>query len=1240
MKFNALLRRIQEEAAASEPYHYHPLAKIQADSQLKQNLIDHLYVFENLPLTEQIEGYGVEKNQSDQFPLKLTNTELFDQTNYDLNIVLSGTDRLEIKFKYNGYVYPSDYIERIAGHFLLAFRQVIENEELEIGTLTLISEEEKNRLLYEFNNTASGYPSDKTIHELFEEQAAQRPDGIAIVGPSLAALPLREIHEPPTQVTYRELNERSNGFAHWLKLEGVEPDTIVGILVERSLEMIIGILGILKAGGAYLPIPTDYPWERINYILADSGAKIIVTTEYPANKVSAANCQLLLINSQPEEPVANLSEGLRFPPAAGNLHPQLAYIIYTSGTSGKPKGMLIEHRNVVRLMTNDRFLFDFNHRDVWTMFHSYCFDFSVWEMYGALLYGGRLIMVPGTMSKDIIAYRELLIKQQVTILNQTPSAFYHLAEIETFQYRKSLNIRVVIFGGEALNPVKLKKWKDKYPETKLVNMYGITETTVHVTYKEIGDKEIEFNISNIGKPIPTLNVYAVDTNQFLLPIGTSGELWVGGDGVGRGYLNRPELTAEKFFSSPYRDGERIYRSGDLVRWQLDEGDGEMVYMGRIDRQEKIRGFRVEPEEIETQLLKHESINEAVVIAGNEENGLRYLCAYMVPDTDRAVVNRKIPTPADWREFLSRALPEYMIPSYFIPIDKVPLTPNGKLDRRALPAPEPQAKKRIAPRNELERQLLEIWSEVLKVEKEKISIDSNFFDLGGHSLNATIVITKLHKAFNAKVPLVELFKTPTIQELAKYIKGLSSAEDRFSHIRPVEKKEYYPMSSGQRRMFTVQQMHRENVFANSTIAFKLEGAVDRQKFEEAFHKLIQRHESLKTSFFITGQEYRQKVHVDVPFKLEYTEVQHLKFPWEEASKIMGKFVRPFTLELTPLFRVGLVKVEKERFVLMIDMHHIITDGTSMKVFLGDLMALYDGQTLPPLPVQYKEFAHWQDQFIESGGMDLQKTYWLKVFEKAPPELNLSTDFPRPDRLTAAGGFLTFRIDEEDINAIRTMASQQDVTAFMILLAAFNVLLAKDSGEEDIVVGSPVASRRHEDSLKIIGIFSNFLALRNFPNKEKTFGEFLQEVKENTLAAFENQDYPFEELAKDEAVNPNRNPGRTPLFDVVFAFQNLRIPKVEIAGIQLKPFESKSKTARYDLEFQCFETENSLEFTVSYRVSLFREETVKRLIDSFKTILKQIPGSTDIKLAEIEIMTADEKNQVTLDFNIEKEREYDF
>ena len=681
---------------------------------------------------------------------------------YDLNLSLRrDADGLAGTIVYNADIYDGPTVGQMMRHFAALLEVMAVEPEQRIDEVKLLSEEEERRQLVAWNSTEASYPAEKTIHQLFEEQVKRTPNNTAVVFGE-------------TRLTYRELDERANQLAHHLRGQGVAPDTLVALCLNKSAEMIVALLAVLKVGGAYLPLDPAYPEERLSFMFEDSGASHLITTQSLKHSIPVEVASLTLLDAERE----SLSAQPTTPPGQNTAPHNLAYVIYTSGSTGKPKGVLIEHRNVVRLMINDRLQFSFTAGDVWTMFHSYCFDFSVWEMYGALLYGGKLVVVPEAVMRDPSLFLDLLAEHQVTVLNQTPSAFDNLVK-QTLDRRPGLALRYVIFGGEALHPVQLREWKRAYPAARLINMYGITETTVHVTFKEITDREIEENVSNVGRPIPTTTTYIMDSRLRLLPVGVPGEVCVGGGGVSRGYLGRDELTRQKFVPNPYKAEERLYRSGDLAKLLPS---GEMTYLGRIDDQVQIRGFRVELGEIRSQLLKHPLVAEAEVIARKLQTEALELVAYVVPTAEVSVTGL--------RSHLAQTLPYYMVPAAFVLLKALPLTSNGKVDRRALPAPDearPELEQQyVAPRTAVEEVVAGIWGEVLKV--EQAGVHDNFFELGGHSLLATQVISRVRQALRVELPLRSFFEGPTIARLSESIeqaKG-NGAELQSPAIIPVSR----------------------------------------------------------------------------------------------------------------------------------------------------------------------------------------------------------------------------------------------------------------------------------------------------------------------------------------------------------------------------------------------------------------------------------------------------------------------
>ncbi|HLP57405.1 MAG TPA: amino acid adenylation domain-containing protein, partial [Candidatus Deferrimicrobium sp.] len=744
-------------------------------------------------------------------------------------------NRVVFTVEYCTALFKEETIKRFITYFNKLLLSIIAEPDQKIGVINMLPEEEIKRILYDFNDTESEYPAHKTIQELFTGQVEKVPDSIALVGAAL-----RDQRVCPNCLTYRELNEQSNRLAGLLIEKGVLPENIVGIKIERSLEMIIGILGILKSGGAYLPIALDFPRERIEYMLNDSGAKLLVTTD---NNKEGEKVHLEEISKPPK----NSSYLLTFLPSYLHNSSSLAYIIYTSGSTGKPKGVMVEHRNVTRVVRNTNYI-ELNTVDRILQLSNYAFDGSIFDIFGALLNGASLVMI---RQGDVLAVNRLskiIENQGITVFFITTALFNTLVDLKIECFRR---IRKVLFGGERISVEHSRKALDYLGKGRIIHVYGPTETTVYASYYFIDAITGDSITIPIGKPIANTTIYILDKNRKPVPIGVPGEIYIGGAGVSRGYLNNPELTAEKIRRDDISD--RFYKTGDLARWLAD---GNIEFSGRLDHQVKIRGFRIELSEIESRLLKYPGIKEAIVLVPEEEHEGKYICAYFVCDREYEI--------SGLSEFLSKELPDYMIPSYFVPLEKIPLTANGKIDLKVLPKPDLKAgQDYVAPRNEIEVQLVALWGEVLNIKPGLISIDSNFFQLGGHSLKAAVLASRVHKELNVLLPLAELFKTPTIRGLSEYIKGKS--EDIYESIMPVEEKEYYSLSSAQKRLFVLQQMESNSVSYNIPAAFILEGEPDPQRLTDTTRKMIQRHESFRTSFIMVNNEPVQRVHENVEFE---------------------------------------------------------------------------------------------------------------------------------------------------------------------------------------------------------------------------------------------------------------------------------------------------------------------------------------------------------------------------------------
>jgi bacitracin synthase 3 len=1200
--FSQLLQEIQQKAVDSEPYHYYPLADIQSQSLLKQDLIDHILVFENYPIAERIEGIMEESDTVNRRPeFGVANVDVFEQSNYNFGVRIMPGKRLKIEFDFNSHVYDRKCIERIANHFNQMMDQILDDDEewIDIDGLTLLSEAERKQILEDFNRTRREFPMNKTLHQLFEEQVERTPDNIAVIAQHAEGYAMYKMR---CAVSYRELNRKANQLAHLLRSKGVEPETTAAIMTDRSPGMIVGILAILKAGGAYLPIDTDCPWQRVHTMLADSGTHILLTTKELWSQI---DFQREMIDLEDEM----VYQGDVSNPGKINTSTDLAYVIYTSGSTGTPKGVLIKHENILNYIFWRINEFKYTPTDVTLQLVSISFDGFCANLYPTILSGGKVVHLDRDRWRDSDSIRKVMNEEGITNFSVVPSLYRGL--VEGAEKKDDGTLRFVVLAGEKADAKLIHLSKTIMPGIELVNEYGPTENTVTTIFNR-GMTSI--NTAVIGTPIANNHVLILDEKQVLNPLIFPGELCVSGVSLSRGYLNNPELTRQHFVQNPYIPEETMYRTGDLARWLLD---GKIEFLGRIDQQVKIRGFRVEPGEIENQLLNHKKIEEAVVISKENEDGDKYLCAYIVSEDGVPL------SAAELREYMLEYVPGYMVPSYFILLDQIPRTANGKIERNALPDPEIKAGDGfIAPRNEMEEKMAEIWSEALGIEKNVIGIDSDFFKLGGHSLKATLMVVKVHKEFNVKFPMKEVYDTPTIRALSRRIKN--AAKDKFSAIGAAEEKEYYNLSSVQKRMYIAQQMEIESTSYNMPDIMVLKGTLDHERLEETFKQLIKRHESLRTSFILLEGGLVQKIHKEVAFKIGFydltrTQVDH------SPQDIIKRFVKPFDLSRAPLLRVGLIETGDAEYLLMVDMHHIINDAASREILIKDFIALYkingNENDLPPLKIQYKDFSEWQNRLFQSGEIDKQEEYWLNKFKGDIPFLNMPTDYQRPSkRRIDEGDHIEFLLDNQLNVKVFDIMEKTDTTLYMFLLAVYNVFLFKYTKDEDIVVGTPIAGRRHADLQNVIGVFLNMLAMRNKPRGDKRFFDFLQEVKNNALEAYENQDYQFEELVT--ALGLQGDAARNPLFDTEFSVIKMEphtqpTQEARIPGLAVKPYADEHRFAKFDLHFQAAEVGRTIQMFVRYSTELFKKSTIKKIKEYYIEILQQVVGNMKIKLRDITV-----------------------
>jgi amino acid adenylation domain-containing protein len=1169
---------------------------------------------------------------------------------------LNGHDHLESTLKYNPLRYDKSTAEQINRHFSRLLECAIFNVDMEVSAIDILSPQEKQQLLVEFNQNRTGYPDKQTIAELFDQQAERTPGKLAVLcGEDF--------------LTYGRLQEQAKKLAAHLCAKGLHQEEAVGIMAENSHYMVVGILGILQAGGAYLPLNPYYPEERKNYLLRDACVRRLLTygcligdhgveilpldnpTVYEnlphgMGDLYAAQFVCVDFHSLPGEGacdslpqnensyIMNLNKS--FTRETGGLN--LAYIMHTSGSTGAPKGILVTHRSVARLVKNTNYV-EFQEKDRILQTGALEFDASTFEIWGALLnglslclVGKEVILTPGKLKDAVQRYAISTMWMTSPLFNQVLEA-----DVEIFR-----GIRNLIVGGETLSPSHINRVRREFPGLNVINGYGPTEnTTFSITHRI--DREYKENIP-IGKPIANSTVYIFNERGMPRPIGAAGEIYAGGDGLARGYLNNPELTAEKFDhdlydyqdyheeekkvknkknnetllrgvqggaflekSPPGRRRQQLYRTGDLGRWLPG---GVVEFLGRMDHQVKIRGYRIEPGEIENHLTALENIREAVVIDRKNAAGEKYLCAYVVSVGTIDTVQLK--------SILAGQLPEYMVPSYFVQLDEISLTPNGKVDRRALPEPDEAgaAENYVAPRNPMEEKFVRVWSEVLGVKEETIGIDSDFFELGGHSLKATILLTKLHKELNVKLPLAELFRTPTIRELVEFIKGEEEKvkEEQFESIKPVELKDYYVLSSAQKRLYVHQQVNPEDTSYNVPSVIILEKEPERTRLEKAFIKLLQRHESLRTSIETVEGKPMQRIHDHISFTPRYYEAGE-----KGAAEIIRQVIRPFDLSSAPLMRAALVKENENRYILIVDIHHIVTDGTSMDILTKEFNSLMTGKELSPLKLRYKDYAEWQNSDRHKEMVKKQETYWLKGFAGELPRLNLPTDFPRPPKQSFEGDMKEFNIGKDHTAALNEMAKSQGATLYIVLLALYSIFLAKLCRQDEIIIGVPIAGRTHADLQKIAGMFINVLAIRSYPQPGKIFKEFLEEVKLNTLQAYENQDYQFDDLVA--ALGIQQDMSRAPLAETHFVLENMS----QFQGTSHQEYPAKL-SEKLDLSLISIEIAGEIVCRFSYKTRLFMRETIAKFGRQFLNITAQVLENPRIPLGKIQLLSGKEKNNI--------------
>ncbi|KPV60776.1 non-ribosomal peptide synthetase module [Paenibacillus sp. A3] len=1092
----------------------------------------------------------------------------------DLAVRFVLSDLLEVRAEYKPDTFQASTIRRLLGHLENIILSWFESPHTPIGRIDLLSQDEREQLLVGFNQTDAPFSSDATIHRLFAEQARRTPDRPAIV-------------DGKDCLTYRQLDEQSNRTARMLIELGVqEANAFVAVMTRPTLSMFAGILAVLKAGAAYVPIDPNYPPDRIRYILEDSGAKLLLMEGQSALPFAFEGQVVDLADRRMHDGDASPLPELAEPSG-------LAYVIYTSGSTGQPKGTLIEHRSLVNFCEWHCSHFQVTMEDRSSKYCSVGFDASILEIFPYLISGAAVHVIPEHIRLDAAELNRYFNQHDITV------SFLPTQLGEQFMKLPNRSLRVLMTGGEKL--------KTFHPQSYLIyNVYGPTENTIFTTTHLV--KAHTDNIP-IGKPLNNVRLYILDACGQPQPVGVPGELCISGVGLARGYLNRPQLTEEKFVAHPFCEGERLYRTGDLARWLPD---GSVEYVGRLDHQVKIRGFRVETGEIEQRLRLHDRLLDCIVIAREDDVGRAYLCAYVVSEAPL--------TRSELSAFLAEQLPDYMVPSWFVMLPRLPVNANGKVDRRALPEPERDAESAsyAPPASEAERGLAELWKEVLGL--RTVGVHDRFFDAGGHSLHVAVLRGQIEWRFGVRLSIAELFEHATIRKQAEWIGQADKPTGGGQAIGKAPEREHYPLHPAQKRLFFIGQMKQSGTAYNTPLLLKIEGSVDRRRMERAFEQMIERHEPLRTAFAWVDGELVQTISPRAAFQMQF-----LAAAEEEAERLMSAFVVSFDLGKSPLFRAGLISCSEELHYLMLDFHHIIVDGVSMHVFFEEWSRFYRGEELPRPTIQFKDYAFWLNG-REPQEEARQREYWMAALSGELPVLQLPTDKERPGFQSFKGDTYPLRLDAGLTARLKQFSLRTDTTLYMILLAAYNVLLARYSGQEDIIVGVPVASRPHAELQPLIGMFVNTLPIRSFPERTKTFAGYLQELKSILLAAFEHQDYDLERLV--QSLRIPRVPGRSPLFDTMFVMQNTgRTTTPSIEGSRITDQRYVDPISKYDLMLDAEETEETLRIDFQYCTDLFVRDTIERMANQYVRILEDVLASEEKRLSELRLLSeAEIKEQV--------------
>ena len=1144
--------------------------------KLIENTANTRDMYRNPLFDVMLEFQNNEKLQIDLNGLLVKNIELDDNNSkFDMTFNIKNVnEKYAVEIRYCTDLFKRDTMEILGIYFQEMMYQIVNDGNRRLKDIHLISKEDRERILYDFNQTTVEFPRDKTIKELFENRVSLTPNNTAVIYENQSS-------------TYDELNKKANQLARYLVKVGIHKNDFVMIMVERSIEMMIAVYGVIKAGGAYVPVSTGFPEERIKYIISDCNPKAVIInkakfeTDLPL--VDLSDCSVFEGNDQ------NLNNT--------NSSDDFMYCTYTSGTTGTPKGIPVRYRSLVNLANWYKNYFHVNNDTKNVIIAPLSFDLSMRNIFGLHMGGGTVGLCGSEDIFDANKVDDFIAKNGISLINCAASAFYALLYADQDNdYERLKSLKNIYLVGEVLSFEKIKDFmKSRNCNANIVNGYGPTEDSgISTTYKVTLADDNRVSIP-VGKPLDNKKIYVLNGDD-LCGIGVKGEICISGVGVTDGYLNLPQLTKKKFVRDPFGSG-MMFRTGDLGRWLPD---GNIEFMGRLDELVKIRGYRVELSEIESVIKGIDFVKDCTVIVRKNNDNENEIYAYVVSDLKVDV--------SKTRSLLNKRLPEYMIPAYIGQIDRIPITNNGKLDRSLLPDIKVKTGKGYkAPLNKNQELLCQIFQRVLDC--EKVGINDNFLELGGHSLKALKVVHEIEREFGVQVEVRDLFYSPTVEELTEKIQQLGEKQD--DQLSKASEQPYYAMSSAQKRVYLVSQINGNSIAYNLPLVIKLTGVIDPDKVKRSFQTLINNQEILRTEFLsVNGmlvQKIRDKVYVDFNYVDSCMDEQ----------ECMRRFFQPFQLDHAPLFRVQLIRKEGY-YLLLFDIHHIITDGVSIGILFNQFSRLYNGEEIKIDTYQYKDYSEW----MNSRDLSRQKQYWLEQFQNRIPILDLPLDYKRPTNKSFSGSTTELTVKEGLFNAIDTLCRETETTPYMVFLSAVMILLAKYSGQDDVVVGNGISGRVHKDTENMLGMFVNTLAMRGYPAKGKKYLDFLNEIKTLCLNAYDNQEYPFEELVND--INVERSLSRNPLFDVMLVFQNMDKQTINLNGIGFEYLDYEKIATKFDMTFKVFSDVDTYQINLEYATDLFKKETASKWNRELVSILERITKKPQERIYDLQAVDVETEN----------------